>query len=64
MRIDLHKVAERVSPETLREYLSKLEGAELDFEDADFEFFSSPEMVEEQTMLLMDRAPVHHAGRR
>ena len=64
MRIDLHKVASRVSTSSIRNYLAKLEGAELDFEEADFEFFSSPESVEEQTMFLMERGAAGHAERR
>jgi len=64
MRIDLRKVASLVSPTSIRNYLSQLEGAELGFEEADFEFLVSPELLEEQTMFLMERRPAYHAGRR
>ena len=64
MRIDLQKVVSLVSAKSVQNYLSKLEGAELDFEVADFEFFSSPELVEAQTMFMMEHSPAYHAGRR
>lgn len=64
MRIDLKKVASLVSAKFVRSYLSKLEGADLDFEEADFESFSSVGLIEEQTMFMMERSPAYHAGRR
>lgn len=64
MRIDLRKVASLVSAESIRDYLSKLGGVDLNFDEADYEFFASPELVEEQTMFLMERSPANHAGRR
>src|SRR5436309_15832581 len=64
MRIDLQKVAYLVSAKSVRDYLSKLESRDLDFEDADFDSFSSPGLVESQTMFLMECGPAYHAGRR
>ncbi len=64
MRIDLQKVAALVSAKSVSDYLSKLEGADLNFELEDYEFFSSRGLAEEQTMFMMERGPAFHAGRR
>jgi hypothetical protein len=64
MRVDLHKVASLISATSIRNYLSKLPGPELDFAGVDFEFFSSRELVEEQTMFMMERGLAHRARHR
>ena len=62
MRINLQNVASLVSAKSVHDYLSKLEGAHLDFEPEDYEFFSSARWVAEQTTFLMERSPTNHAG--
>jgi hypothetical protein len=62
MRIDLQKVASLVSPKCVRDYLSKLEGAKLEFAAADFEFFSSPEWLGEPAMRGIEHSAAEHAG--
>ena len=64
MRINLQKVASLVTPKSVHDYLSKLEGANLDFEPEDFESFSSSGLVEEQTTFKMERSSTNHAGPR
>ena len=64
MRLDLQKVASLVSAKSVHDYLSKLEGAHLDFEPKDYEFFSSSALVAEQTMFMTERGSANHAGRR
>ena len=64
MRINLQKVASLVSAKSVHHYVSKLEGAHLDFEPKDYEFFSSSGSVAEQTMFMMERGSANHAGRR
>jgi hypothetical protein len=51
MRIDLQKASSLVSTRSVRSYLLNLQGADLDFEEADLEFFSSCGSVEAQTTL-------------
>ena len=47
MRLDLQKVASLVSARSVHDYLSKLEGGHLDFEQKDYEFFSPSGLVGE-----------------
>ena len=62
MRIDLRKVSSLVSPWSVRRYLLKLQGADLNFEEGDLEFFSSSGSVEKQTTFIMERRARYHAG--
>jgi len=64
MRIDLQKVASLVSVKFIRDYLANLEIENRGFEETDFEWFSSPALIEEQTMFMMEKSPAYHVGRR
>ena len=64
MRINLQNVASLVSAKSVHDYLSKLEGAHLDFEPEDYEFFSSSGLVAEQTTFMMERSSANHGGPR
>ena len=64
MRIDLQKAASLMSAKAIRNYLSKLEGADLFFEEVDFDVFASRGLVKEQAMFMMEHSPAYHAGRR
>jgi hypothetical protein len=64
MRLDLQKVASLVPARSVHDYLSKLEGAHLDFEPEDYEFFLSSGSVAEQTSFMMERSSANHAGPR
>ena len=64
MRINLQKVASFVSAKSVHDYLSKLEGAHLDFQPEDYELFSSSGLVAEQTTFMMGRSSANHAGPR
>ena len=64
MRINLQKLASFVSAKSVHDYLSKHEGAHLDFEPEDYEFFSSSGLVAEQTTFMMERSSAKHAGPR
>jgi hypothetical protein len=55
MRIDLRKVASLLSVKEVRGYLSTLGIPGLDFEEADFEFFSSSPPTETQAMLVLEK---------
>ena len=64
MRLSLQKVASLVTAKSVHDYLSKLAGARLDFEQKDYEFFSSSGWVADRTTFMMERSSANHAGPR
>lgn len=64
MRIDLREVARLVSAVDVRDYISTIGVPALDFEEADFEFFAIPKIVETQAMFLLEQSATDTTKRR